>query len=148
MSQMVNKSGSAENWAADVISGGKFKARVSVYHKDGQQIVNLKNAEGLLINTWTAPKGLPFSFDAIDSMVERELEPTFKASQLPGMIVDEDGHKLSGSDDEIQAEVIAEFRETGTMSGYFFAEPLPGQSERPDESWTWGPAVSDIDWEA
>ena len=77
--QIANKEGSAEQWAADVIHEGAFAARLSVSTSGGVQTVRLRRmVDGVttpreVIAEWTAPKARPYGFDAIDDMVSEAM---------------------------------------------------------------------------
>lgn len=71
--QLVNKTGSAEQWTADVICWGKFHARVAVFTQAGVQTVRLRE-DTTTVAEWPSPKGLPWSVDTIADMIEAHYE--------------------------------------------------------------------------
>jgi hypothetical protein len=48
------------------------------------------------------------------------------------------------STDESHLAALCEYRQNGSMLGWFFA-PLPGQEN--DDAWNWGPAPDEIEWD-
>lgn len=72
MIRFVNQTGSAQEWAADVLDGS-FVARVSVSVRDGVQLVRLRRmvdgrAAGI-IREQTSPKGRPWGQDDVYDLV-------------------------------------------------------------------------------
>jgi len=41
---------------------------------------------------------------------------------------------------------MREYRTTDGIYQWFFDKPLPGQSRDPEDQWSWGPTVEQIDW--
>jgi hypothetical protein len=78
--QIVNQEGSTEQWAADVLHGGVFAARLSVSTAGGVQAVRLRRfdaegkASGRPVAETVSLKGHPLSLDDISDFVDDAME--------------------------------------------------------------------------
>jgi len=74
----------------------------------------------------------------------KEMIEKINWKNLRTMLHDSDGCDFP--DKESFVSHMQEFRDHGSITDYWFDEPLDGQSKDPDNQWTWGYNPEDIDF--
>lgn len=65
--QLVNKSGSADNWSADILVDGHFRARVAVWRQDKNRHVRVREGDETILEQVSRQA---LSLDAIYDLLE------------------------------------------------------------------------------